>query len=229
MVKILEGDKMNNTIEILDKETNTKQVYVLKEETEEIEQTTEKEIDYSRIVDFFKILIKLTIKVLKFTLYLVISFLELFIKVIKVLFNINEYKPFQGLVDIKDNILDDRAKKNISKERIKFATEKLTRHTYEFERSDLYLNTYKDIQEKLKDFSDNNVAINNDIYKDILAKIDVLTVEVEKKALQEGYNYAAFTKYRLSDEEVYEDFIEYKIMKGEGHGKADKEHREGTD
>ncbi len=223
---------MNNTIEILDKDTNTKQTYILKEESEETEQATGKEIDYSYIVDFFKILIKLTIKVSKFTLYLAISFLELFIRVIKVLFNLNDYKPFQKVTDIKNNILDDRAKRNINQERIRFATERLTRHTYEFERSNLYLNTYKDIQEKLKDFADNNVAINQDIYRDILAKIDVLTVEVERKALQEGYSYAAFTKYKFSDEieEVYDNFIEYKVMRGEGQsGKINKEQRESGD
>lgn len=217
---------MNDTIEILDKDTNTKQTYVLKEEPEE-------ELQPSFWFDTFpvivKAIIKLAIKLFKFSLYIVICILELVIKLLKALFNLNEYKPFRFVSDARERILDDRAKKNINQERVRFATEKLTRHVYEFERSDLYSNTYKYIQEKLKDFADNNVAINNDIYKDILAKIDVLTVEVEKKALQEGYSYAAYTKYRLSDEEVYEDFIEYKIMRGEGNSKANKKQGESTE
>ena len=207
-------------------ELNAKKKYRLIEiETPTTEEIEEYENPY---LIFIKQIIKATFKLLRFSLYLIISFLELMIKLLKVLFNLNEYKPFRFISDARERILDDRAKKNINQERVRFATEKLTRHTYEFERSELYNNIYKSIQAKLKDFADNNVAINEDIYKDILAKIDVLTVEVEKKALQEGYSYASYTKYRLSDEEVYEDFIEYKIMRGEGHGKVNKKQGEST-
>lgn len=170
---------------------------------------------------------KLIFKVFQFGLYLTVTFLELLIKLLKAMF-LRDFRPFNFILEAKETALDNRAKRNIDKYKIKFATEKLTRHVYEFERSEIYNSTYKEIQDKLKDFSDNNVAINHDIYKDILAKIDVLTVEVEKKALQEGYDYAAYTKYRLSDEEVYEDFIEYKIMRGEGHGKISKKQRQDT-
>lgn len=216
---------MNNTIEILDKDTNTKQTYVLKEKTEK-----ETSIWFKAFLIIVKTIIKLAIKLFKFNIYLAISFLEIFINILRTLFNLNEYKPLKFIVDARDKILDDRAKKNIRKERIRFATEKLTKHTYEFERSDLYSSTYKKIQEKLKDFADNNVAINEDIYKDILQSIDILTVEVEKKALQEGYSYAAFTKYRLEDQEVYEDYIQYKIMRGEGKsGKVNQKQGESPD
>lgn len=171
---------------------------------------------------------KLILKVFKFSIYICIATLELIIKLIKALFNLNEYNPLGFISEAREKALDDRAAKNINKERMRFATEKLTRHTYEFERSEIYNLVYKEIQDKLKDFADNNVAINRDIYKDILNKIDILTVEVEKKALDEGYNYATFTKYRFSDEEeIYSNFIEYKIMKGEGHGKIDKKQWEG--
>ena len=215
---------MNNTIEILDKDTNIKQTYVLKEKPE----TTE--VDYLRAAfKIFKFTFKLILSVLKFSLYLVISFIELFIKVIKVLLNLTEYKPFQSLTEGRNSILNRIADKNINQYKVKFATEHLTRHTYEFDRSELYNSTYKDIQEKLKAFADNNIAINQDIYRDILRKIDIITVEVEKQALKEGYSYASFTKYRLSDEEVFDDYIQYKVMRGEGHGKAHKEQREGAD
>ena len=206
-------------------ELNAKKKYRLIE-LETKTDTTEIEEYENPYLTLAKGIIKTALKILKFSLYLCISFLELIIKLIKVLFNLIDYKPFKFISDARDRVLDDRAKKNINQERVKFATEKLTRHTYEFERSELYNNTYKSIQAKLKDFADNNVAINEDIYKDILAKIDVLTVEVEKKALQEGYSYASYTKYKLSDNEVYSDFIEYKIMKGEGHGKINKKQGE---
>lgn len=216
---------MNNTIEILDKDTNTKQTYVLKEKPEK------KEIDLTIVIGITKIIIKSIMKLFRFNMYLAISFLELVIKLLKALFRLNDYNPLGFISEAREKRLDKRAAKNINRERIRFATEKLTKHTYEFERSDLYSSTYKYIADKLKDFADNNVAINQDIYRDILAKIDVLTVEVERKALQEGYDYAAFTKYRFSDEveEVYDNFIEYKIMRGEGRGKVGKEQRESGD
>lgn len=205
-------------IEILDKNTNTKATYVLQEDTEEKEKYNPY-IVYTEAL--LKLLIKLTIKLARFSLYVAISFLKKFIAIVERLF-LNDYKPLQMLTETKNNILDKRAKENINKERMRFATEKLTKHTYEFERSELYSSTYKYIQEKLKDFADNNVAINEDIYKDILTKINILTVEVERKALQEGYSYATYTKYKLQDNQVYDDFIEYKIMRGEGHGKVNQ-------
>lgn len=185
---------------------------------EELEQN-------SLFIDLFKRLIK----ALKFSAYLIISFMELLIKIMKVLFNLNDYRPLRAITESKNSILNRIAEKNIKQYKVKFATEHLTRHTYEFDRSNLYNSTYKDIQGKLKEFADNGIAINQDIYRDILRKIDIITVEVEKKALQEGYSYASFTKYRLSDEEVFDDYIQYKVMRGEGHGKADKEQREGAD
>lgn len=214
---------MNNTIEILDRETNTKQVYVLKEDDIKKSQL---EFDKEVLVEILKVLIKVS----KFCLYVAISFLEMFLNVTKVIFNLDDYKPFKSItesfINAREQRLNKQASKQTDKYRIKFATEELTKHQYKFERSEIYNDVYKNIQLNLKDFADNNVAINNDIYKDILRKIDILTVEVEKKALVEGYNYGAYTKYRLSNEEVYEDFIQYKIMRGEGHGKIDKEQRE---
>lgn len=213
---------MNNTIEILDKDTNQKQVYVLKEEPEEGKPSFDTEL----LLAFIRGLIKTS----KFCLYVAISFLEMFLNVMKVIFNLDDYKPFKSItesfINAREQRLNKQASKQTDKYRIKFATEELTKHQYKFERSEIYNDVYKNIQLNLKDFADNNVAINNDIYKDILRKIDILTVEVEKKALAEGYNYAAFTKYRLSNDEVYEDFIQYKIMRGEGHGKIDKDKRE---
>lgn len=174
-------------------------------------------------------IVKLILRAFKFGLYVGISFLELILKALKVLFNLTEYKPLQSLTESKNNFLNNIAAKEINKYKIKFAAEKLTQHTYEFERSELFSSTYKYLQEKLKDFADNNVTINQDIYKDILNKIDILTVEADRKALQEGYKYAKVSKYKLQDNEVYSDFIQYKIMGGEGHGKVNQEYRTSTD
>lgn len=174
-------------------------------------------------------LLKLTLRILKFGLYACISFLELLLKILKVLLNMTEYYPLQPLTEAKNSFLNRIASEQINKYEINYSIAKLTKHTYEFERSELFSSTYKYIQEKLKDFSDNNVAINENIYKDILTKIDILTVEADKKALQEGYNYAKLTKYKLSDNEVYNDFLQYNILRGEGNGKINKEYGANTD
>lgn len=165
-------------------------------------------------------ILRLTLRVFKFSFYLAISFLELLLKVLKVLFNLTEYKPLQPITEGKNSFLNHIASEKIEEYEQKYSVAFLTRHTYQFERSELYSSTYKYIQEHLKDFADNGVVLNQDIYRDILTKIDILTVEADKKALQEGYNYAKTSKYKLSNEEVYNDFIEYKIMRGEGHGKV---------
>ena len=67
---------MNDTIEILDKDTNTKQTYVLKEELEEELQPSFWFDTFPMIV---KAIIKLAIKLFKFSLYIVICILELVI------------------------------------------------------------------------------------------------------------------------------------------------------
>lgn len=211
---------MNNTIEILDKDTNTKQTYVLKEKQEK------KEIDLTIVIAIFKG----SIKILRFSVYIAISFLKFFIKIVEKIFNLNEdYRPLKKFSNGTNSILNKIADRNIRQERMRFATQQLTKHTYEFERSDLFVATYKHIQSKLKDFADNNVAINYDIYRDILQNIDVITVECERKALVEGYSFASYTKYKLSDDEVYPDYIQYKIMRGEGHGKVSKKQGDSTD
>lgn len=173
--------------------------------------------------------LRLTLSACKFGLYIAISFLELLLKVFKLLLNLTDYRPLKPITDSKNSFLNRIATKRIEEYKQKYSVAFLTRHTYHFERSELYSNTYKYIQEKLKDFADNNITINQDIYKDILNKIDILTVEADKKALQEGYNYAKTTKYKLSNEEVYNDFLQYQIMRGEGNGKTNKEYRTSTD
>ena len=205
------------TIEILDKETNTKQTYVLKEELEQDqEQEVEVEVFYFELV---KKIVKAGLVVFKFVSYLMISFLELLIKVIKGMF-FNDYKPFKCVTDSKDSFLDNIAKKHIKKNTKPHAT---VRHSYEFTRSELFARNYSHIEKLLKECANNGITIINDIYKDILKRIDIIVVEAEREALQEGYSYATYTKYRLSEDEVFDDYIQYKIMRGEGHGTIDKE------
>ena len=199
-------------------ELNAKKKYKLIEletptDTEEIE---EYENTYLTII---KAIIKATFKALKFSLYLVISFLELLIKLLKVLFNMNEYKPLQGVTDGKNTILNRIAQKEINKEKIRFTFDYMGRHEFIFPRSDLFLSCYKEIQQRLKDISEHNINLNNELYKDTIKEINCLIVEVEKQSLKLGYEYARETKYKLDTSTVYDEFITSKIMTGESNRK----------
>lgn len=154
---------------------------------------------------------------LKFSSYLVISLLELFIKVSKVLLNIHDYDPFKPIKDYKHELLGNRVKDDINLKAIQAATDHMARHQYNFPRSEMFQTQYKNIQEILKICKDEQAPIDNDIYKDILYRIGILIVESEKVALKEGHNYAKRTKFIL-DNNIYENYVREKILSGEADG-----------
>lgn len=163
-------------------------------------------------------LLKLTIRALKLSLYICISFIEMFIKLLKALFGLNEdYRPFKAVTDTKNTFFNHIAQRNINQYKIQFASDILSRHEYNFEKSEQFLAQYKYLQDKLKDMAENKVLINEDIYRDIFKRISILVSEAENKALQEGYNHARKTRYRLYDQEIYEDYIRDKVLKGEAN------------
>ena len=79
-----------NKIEIVDKETNTKATYVLQEDA--------RDEDYNQYEELLKLLISGVLKLSKFSLYIIINLLKLFIKVTEGLF-LNEYEPLKKVVD----------------------------------------------------------------------------------------------------------------------------------
>ena len=175
----------------------------------------QKEVEYgnSVVITILNILAKVLKWLIQVAFSIVVVVLDFISKVIKKMFLEN----FEVFGFLTDTILERRAKKRLEELEDEFDIECLTKHVYTFQRSQVYDENYNAIKDMLKDFSDNNVAMNDDIAEDILKKIAVMTVEVEKKALEEGYSYAAFTKYRFSDQdEIYDNFIEYKILRGEG-------------
>lgn len=205
---------MNNTIEILDRDTNTKQVYILQED-----KVTQSEFDKEVLVEILKVLIKVS----KFSLYIAISFLEMFLNVLKVIFNLTDYSPFKGLTEgliaTREDRLDKRAREKVSKERTKFASEYLCRHEFVFPRSDEYLNTYREIQSRLQNFSEHNIELTTELYRDTMKQISILVVEAEKQALKQGYQYARDTKYKIDVSEAYDEYIQSKVMQGESNRK----------
>lgn len=205
---------MNNTIEILDRDTNTKQVYMLQED-----KVTQSEFDK----EVFVALMKTVLKVSKFSLYLAISFLEMFLNVMKVIFNLTDYSPLkrltEGLIATREDRLDKRAREKVSKERTRFASEYLCRHEFVFPRSDEYLKIYKEIQSRLQNFSEHNIELTTELYRDTMKQISTLVVEAEKQALKQGYQYARDTKYKLDVSEAYNEYIKSQVMQGESNRK----------
>lgn len=162
-------------------------------------------------------ILRLILKVLKFSSYLAITLLELFIKVSKELLNLTDYEPFKFVTDYKYEVLGKRVKNDINLQTIQVATNNMARHQYNFKRSEMFQTQYKNIQEILKICKDEQAPINDDIYKDIIYRIAILVVESEKVALKEGHQYAKRTKFLL-DNNIYDNYVREKILSGEADG-----------
>lgn len=199
-------------------ELNAKKKYKLIEIETPGDPTTEVEEYESPYVVVGRVILKIIYKVFQFGLYLVITFLELLIKLLKAMF-LRDFRPFGIVTEGKNNFLNNIARKEINREKIRFTADYMGRHEYTFPRSDTFLNSYKEIQERLKAVSEHNINLNNELYKDTIKQINCLIVESEKQALKQGYEYARETKYKLDTSTVYQDFIQDKVMQGESNRK----------
>ena len=162
-------------------------------------------------------ILRLILKVLKFSSYLAITLLELFIKVSKELLNLTDYEHFKFVTDYKYEVLGHRVKEDLNLKAIQAATDNMARHQYNFQRSDMFQTQYKNIQEILKICKDEQAPIDDMIYKDILYRIGILIVESEKVALKEGHQFAKRTKFIL-DNNIYDNYVREKILSGDADG-----------
>lgn len=180
----------------------------------ELNKTIEEQNIY---IDLLEKIFRATIKALKFSLYLCISFIEFLIKILKVLFNLTEYKPFEAITQGRNNFLSNIAQQEINRERVKFVTSFNCKHEYTFTRSNEFNSCYKEIQLRLKNISEHNIELNRDLYIDTIKRINTLIVLAEKEAMKQSYAYAKQTKYKLDESIVYDEFIKEKIMQGESN------------
>ena len=163
-------------------------------------------------IEILKVLIKLMFKAFKFGLYLVLELLKLLIRVIEGIFKLDEYRPFQSVSDSLESKRDAQIKNYIDKNTKLHAT---TRHTYTFVRSETFAKNYNVVTERIDQVASLDLRLNDELAKDTIKILDIILLEAEKQSLKDGYKYAKETKYKLSDDEVYSDFIENKIMRGE--------------
>ena len=113
-------------------------------------------------------ILRLILKVLKFSSYLAITLLELFIKVSKELLNLTDYEPFKFVTDYKYEVLGHRVKEDLNLKAIQAATDNMARHQYNFQRSDMFQTQYKNIQEILKIYKAEQAQNTDNNYKDKL-------------------------------------------------------------
>ncbi len=163
-------------------------------------------------IEILKVLIKLIFKAFKFGLYLVLQLLKLLIQVVEGIFNLTDYKPFKSVSDSLESKRDAQIKDYLDRNTKLHA---VTTHSYTFVRSETFAKNYNVVTERIDQVASLDLRLNDELAKDTIKRLDIILLEAEKQSLKDGYKYAKETKYKLSDDEVYSDFIENKIMRGE--------------
>lgn len=163
-------------------------------------------------IEILKVLIKLIFKAFKFGLYLVLQLLKLLIRVVEGIFNLTDYKPFKSVSDSLESKRDAQIKDYLDRNTKLHA---VTTHSYTFVRSETFAKNYNVVTERIDQVASLDLRLNDELAKDTIKRLDIILLEAEKQSLKDGYKYAKETKYKLSDDEVYSDFIENKIMRGE--------------
>lgn len=157
--------------------------------------------------DWFTIIIKLLYKgicfCLKFSIYLVLSFLQMIIDICYKLMDFDNWSFLNARQEDDERLLEIEVDENS------------TRHEYKMKRSKEFKEKHDEIANLLKIDSKREIIIDNTVSKDILQKIDIIVYESEKNALRKGYKFARETKCILEDEEIYSKYIESRVMRGE--------------
>ena len=186
-------------------------------ETEVEKLHSQEEYYYNVCVVLLKFLFKITSKVLKFSLYLLINFLKLFLKVIEGMF-LSDYKPFKPITD-KYEEFQNKRKEELMKDTEPHA---VVFHSYEFIRNRTFASNYANIDKLLTNCVKHEAELNQAVKRDILKRIDILIVEAEKQAHIEGYKYGQENNFRFSEQEEFEEYIKEKVMRGEDYRDVNK-------
>lgn len=190
-------------IEILDRDKKTKAVYRL--DKEEHLEGYQEEREYN---SWLEVVISSIFKVLRFNLYLIMSFLKILIKVIERLF-LKDYEPFKPISDVykekQDKKVEDYIKRNTKLHAV-------TSHNYEFIRSKVFARNYLKIDKLLSNCAKHDAEMNEDLYKDIMKRIDIIITEAERQAHAEGYKFAKKTRYKFESTEEFDKYIEDRVL-----------------
>lgn len=210
----------NDSIEILDRDRKTKATYILSKE-EHLEGYKEK-TEYN---SWLEVVFALVIKFCRFSLYLVINLLKMLIKVIEGLF-LRDYEPFKPISDVykekQDKKVEDYIKRNTKPHAV-------TSHNYEFIRSKVFARNYLKIDKLLSNCAKHDAEMNEDLYKDIMKRLDIIITEAERQAHAEGYKFAKKTRYKFESTEEFDKYIEDRVLRGEDYREYNREQLEELD
>ena len=198
---------MQDKIEIMDRDRNTKAIYILSKE-ESLEDDCQKQ--YNTWLEW---LVASIFKIFKLCLYLIISFLKLIIKVIEGLF-LQGYEPFKSITDKYQERQDKKAKDYIIKNTKPHAT---ITHNYEFIRNKVFARNYVKIDTLLDQCVKHEAELNEDLHKDIIKRLNIILVEAERQALSEGYKYAKESHFKFESTEAFDKYIQDRVLRGEDY------------
>lgn len=190
-----------------------------KEKTREQEEI---QFAYNVFILFLQKIFILAFKLLRFCLYLAILFIEMFLNIIKKLF-LQEYDPFKNLKKAKQDRADEQARDYIFRNTKPHA---VVKHSYEFIRSRVFAKKYSEIDNLLLKCAKYGAQFNDDVYNDVMKKIDILIIEAEKQAHIEGYEYAKETKFKFDSQEEFNFYVKDKVMKGVDYREQNKKQLE---
>lgn len=197
----------NDKIEIMDRDRKTKATYILSKE-ESLEDDSSEQ--YNTWLEF---LLAAVFKVSKFSLYLIVNFLKMFIRVIEGLF-LQGYEPFKPIIDKYKQKQDKKAKDYIIKNTKPHAT---ITHNYEFIRNKVFARNYIKIDTLLGQCAKHEAELNEDLHKDIIKRLNIILVEAERQALSEGYKYAKESYFKFESTEAFDKYIQDRILRGEDY------------
>lgn len=192
-VKLLGYKNFNYTKERIEKEHQEKLEY----EEQEMEMQQEEYF-------LFKLL-RLSLKFLRFSLYLCVTVLEQILQLIRVVF-LNEYRPFEDLMQELKDKRELKQEKQVNEYLAKNRGAKLE-HTYEFKHSEAFSNSYKILVERINQVAYNNLNLNEELRQDSINRLNLIIQECESVGLEEGYKYAKETNFKYNNDEIYNYFI----------------------
>lgn len=201
-------------IEILDKERKTKAIYTLKKEVHL--EGYEEEREYNSYLELFLYLFG---KVLQFGLYVIVNFFKLFINLLEGLF-LKNYQPFKPIQDAYTKKQDEKAKNYLMKNTKPHAT---VTHQYEFIRNKVFARNYYKINNFLNNVVKHEAELDEDLYRDIMKRLDIIIVQAERQALSEGYKFAKESRYKFESEEAFDKYLEDRIKRGEDYKEHNRE------
>lgn len=71
--------------------------------------------------------------------------------------------------------------------------------------------------------------MNEDLYKDIMKRLDIIITEAERQAHAEGYKFAKQTRYKFESTEEFDKYIEDRVLRGEDYREYNREQLEELD